>query len=404
MKRENTDILVSGGGVAGLVATIAFAANGFRTLCVDPVPPVTEAAADGSDLRSTAFLQPSVRLMDEIGLWPRLAPYAAPLRIMRLADAGGAEPEIREVRDFVADDLGEEAFGYNLPNWLLRREMVAHLAEMPNAELRMGTALNQLLPRQTEALAGLSDGTALRAQMVIGADGRNSFVREALGITAKTTRYGQKAIVFAVSHPLPHEDISTEIHRTGGPFTLVPLPDANGQHHSAIVWMETGPKATDLMAMDEGAFTSALNTRACGVLGELTLASPRRIWPIITQKSDALTGPRTALIAEAAHVMPPIGAQGLNMSLKDITTLLYGVTAARDKGEDWAGAPVLSAYEKARELDITARLKGIDLLNRAAMAEAQPLRDLRRRGLTALHGLGPVRQVAMRMGLGAGQN
>ncbi|MBB5516261.1 2-octaprenyl-6-methoxyphenol hydroxylase [Rubricella aquisinus] len=404
MKREQTDILVSGGGVAGLVATIAFASHGFRTICVDPVPPVTEAAADGSDLRSTAFLQPSVRLMKEIGLWPRLAPYAAPLRIMRLADAGGPEPEIREVRDFVADDLGEEAFGYNLPNWLLRREMVAHLEAMPNADLRMGTALSQLLTRQTEALATLSDGTALRAQMVIGADGRNSFVREALGIGAKTTRYGQKAIVFAVSHPVPHDDISTEIHRTGGPFTLVPLPDAEGQHHSAIVWMETGPKATALMAMDEAAFTEALNIRACGVLGDLTLASPRRIWPIITQKAERLTGPRTALIAEAAHVMPPIGAQGLNMSLRDITTLLSGVTTARETGQDWAGAPVLAAYARAREVDIAARLKGIDMLNRAAMAEAQPLRDLRLRGLTALHGLGPVRQVAMRMGLGAGQN
>lgn len=402
MKREHTDILVSGGGVAGLMATIAFAANGFRTICVDPVPPVTDAAADGSDLRSTAFLQPSVRLMREIGLWDRLAPYAAPLRIMRLADAGGPEPEIREIRDFVADDLGEEAFGYNLPNWLLRREMTAHLEDMPNADLRMGVALSQLLPRQTEALATLSDGSALRAQLVVGADGRSSFVRQALGIGAKTTRYGQKALVFAVQHTPPHDDISTEIHRTGGPFTLVPLPDAGGVHHCAVVWMETGPKATDLMAMDEAAFNDALNTRACGILGPLTLASPRRMWPIITQKADALTGQRCALIAEAAHVMPPIGAQGLNMSLRDITTLLDGMTQARAAGNDWSSVQVLDAYAKARQGDIAARLTGIDILNRAAMAEAQPLRDLRLRALTALHGLGPVRQVAMRMGLGAG--
>ena len=124
------DVLVAGGGVAGLTAAAAFAAAGFETACVDPVPPVT-SAAEGSDLRSTAFLLPAVALLERAGLWERLAPEAAPLRTMRIVDAGGAPGQIRESVDFSAGEVGAEVFGYNLPNWLLRREMVARLAALP---------------------------------------------------------------------------------------------------------------------------------------------------------------------------------------------------------------------------------------------------------------------------------
>ena len=135
MERENTDILISGGGVAGLTAASAFGAAGFSVICVEPTPPVTEASAEGSDLRTTAFLQPARTLLDECGLWGRLAPFAAPLQIMRIVDAGGVEPEPRVVKDFDASDISDQPYGWNLPNWLLRREMVAHLDELPNLSL-----------------------------------------------------------------------------------------------------------------------------------------------------------------------------------------------------------------------------------------------------------------------------
>ncbi|MEL6424199.1 MAG: UbiH/UbiF family hydroxylase [Pseudomonadota bacterium] len=401
MERIQTDVVIAGGGVAGLMATIALAAEGLTVLCVDPVPPVTEAAADGSDLRSTAFLMPSITLMERVGLWSALAPFAAPLRVMRLADAGGEENGIREVADFTAREIGQEVFGYNLPNWLLRREMTGFIAKQPLAELRTGVGVSDLLVRSDHARVTLTDGTSVAAELVIGADGRNSFVREALGIGARTTRYGQKALVFAVNHDLPHEDISTEIHRTGGPFTLVPLRPQGTQNRSAVVWMETGARAAELYAMPDEAFAEALNARACGVLGRLTPASPRRIWPIISQTASRLSGPRTALIAEAAHVMPPIGAQGLNMSLADIETLLDLVTTARSAGKDIGTSDLLARYARARRPDVALRITGVDLLNRVAMTEAQPLRDLRRIGLRALSGIGPLKQAAMHLGLGA---
>ena len=152
MRRDDMDVLVAGGGVAGLVATAAFAAQGLRAVCVDPVPPVTSAEAEGSDLRSTAFLMPAVELLARAGLWERLAPFAAPLRVMRLADAGGAASVVRTTADFDSAEIGAEAFGYNLPNWLLRREMVARLAEIPGAELRAGLRVTGLTPRTGDAL------------------------------------------------------------------------------------------------------------------------------------------------------------------------------------------------------------------------------------------------------------
>ena len=222
MERLATDVLVAGGGVAGLTAAAAFASEGFSVICVDPVPPVTAAEAEGSDLRSTAFLMPAVRLLERAGLWPRLAPEAAALRVMRIADAGGPEPVIRDTVDFAAAEIGEEVFGYNLPNWLLRREMVARLDGMPGAELRAGVRLDRVTPRTAEMLAQLSDGTQVRARLLVAADGRDSTVREALGIGARRWGYGQKALVFTVFHAEPHEGVSTEIHRSRRPLHAGP--------------------------------------------------------------------------------------------------------------------------------------------------------------------------------------
>jgi 2-octaprenyl-6-methoxyphenol hydroxylase len=191
--RQTVDVLVAGGGVAGLTAAAAFATAGFSVICVDPQPPVTSAEAEGSDLRSTAFLRPSVDLLARTGLWDRLAPHAAPLAVMRIADAGGAEGVIRETADFEAVELGAETFGWNLPNWLLRREMAARLEELPDASLRAGVAVARLTPRTEAAILALSDGFQVRAALVVAADGRDSFVRESLGIGARRWGYGQKS-------------------------------------------------------------------------------------------------------------------------------------------------------------------------------------------------------------------
>ena len=397
MARLTPEILISGGGVAGLAAAAAFGAAGFSVICVEPTAPVTDAAGDGADLRTTAFLQPAIAVFRSAGLWDRLAPQACALQVMRIVDAGGEAPVARMTKDFDAADISDQPFGWNLPNWLLRREMLARIAELPNVTFLPGVFTTRLLPRDAAALVNLSNGDSVAARLVVAADGRASTMRKAAGIGVKTTQYGQKAVTFAVTHPLPHDNISTEIHRSGGPFTLVPLPDRGGLPCSAVVWMEAGPEAQRLAELPVAEFETAINARSCHVLGPLTLASRRMIWPIITQIADRMAGSRVALMAEAAHVVPPIGAQGLNMSLSDLAVLLE---LAQADPADLGSVAMLDAYHRRRYLDVRTRVMGIDALNRASMAQSQSLRDLRAAALSALYAATPVRRAVMKAGLG----
>lgn len=397
MADQSCDIFISGGGIAGLTAAAAFGTAGFDVICVDPAPPITDREADGADMRTTAMLQPARQVLEAAGLWERLADHASPLQIMRIVDAGGPEPEARLTKDFNASDVSELPFGWNLPNWLLRREIVARLAELPNVTFHSGIAAKSLFTREREARVGLTDGSRIRTRLVVAADGRNSPMREAAGIAVRTTRYGQKALAFAVTHPIPHENVSTEIHRTGGPFTLVPLPDHDGLPSSAVVWMDDGALARARYEMEVPTFEAEMTERSCHLFGPLTLASRRTLWPIISQQAERLSGERIALIAEAAHVVPPIGAQGLNMSLADTSTLLH---LAQARPDDLGDQTMLDAYHKARYGDITLRVQGIDLLNRASQVRAPLLRDARATALNALYSMGPVRRTLMQMGLG----
>ena len=397
MKRITSDIVISGGGVAGLTAAAAFGTAGFNIVIVDPAIPVTNAAFEGADLRTTAFLQPAKAFLEQAGLWDKLAPFATPLQVMRIADVSGdSDGQARVSADFDAADISDKPFGWNLPNWLLRREMLARLKELPNVEFHAGTGFVSVLPRETEALVMLTGGLQVRTKLLIGADGRFSPVREAVNIGAKTNRYGQKAITFAVTHPSPHDNVSTEIHRSGGPFTFVPLPDHDGEPCSAVVWMEDGTEVKRLMALSDEEFESEAMTRSAALYGSLKLATRRMSWPIISQIADRMSGPRTALVAEAAHVMPPIGAQGLNMSLADLSTLLE-----LSREHDLGSRDMLDAYHNARHTDVKLRVNGIDALNRASMSGSPAFQQLRVAGIKALYEAKPVRRGLMKLGLGA---
>jgi 2-octaprenyl-6-methoxyphenol hydroxylase len=397
MAREAYDVLVAGGGVAGLTAALTMADKGLRTLCIDKAPPPpVDRAAEGADLRTTAFLTPSVEQLTRLGVWPRLSGAVAPLHVMRLIDAGGTENKAREQADFAASEIQDQPFGWNAPNTAMRKALMEAIEDSPLCELSAPTSIRDMTHRDSEVLVRLSDGVALSARLLIGADGRDSDLATRSGIGRRRWGYGQKALVFAVRHTQPHDGVSTEVHRSGGPFTLVPLPSEEGAHLSAVVWMERAGEAARLMEMPDAHFEREAEARSLGVLGTLTLASRRTMWPIISQLADRLTAPRTALIAEAAHVVPPIGAQGLNMSLADIRALADLV-----EGHELGGDRMLDAYQRARWPAIAAHVAGIDALNRAAMTGAQPLRDLRRLGLKMLHGVQPLRRLAMSMGLGA---
>lgn len=393
----NTDIFISGGGIAGLSCALGFANAGFSVVLADPTLPPSAMASDSSDLRSTAFLQPACALLEDTGIWDALAPHATPLEALRVINASGAPLEIKTERTFQSTDLGEAAFGWNLPNWLTRKVMTEAASAAPRLDLRLGVGFQSILTRENEAIVTLSDGARVRAKLVIAADGHASPLREAVGVTTSVTRYGQKALAFAVTHTEHHNCVSTEIYNHGGAFVLVPLPDVDRLPASAVVWMNDGPLAQDLMSMDEVAFSTAVTERSCRVLGDITLASPRRIWPVVTQTADQLTARRVALIAEAAHVFPPIGAQGLNTSLKDATVL---IDLARTAPSELGTTTFLDAFEKARRRDIAARARAVDLYNRVCRSNDAPIQALRGLGLKMVHDLPAVRKSIMRAGMG----
>ncbi|MCH9748370.1 MAG: UbiH/UbiF family hydroxylase [Alphaproteobacteria bacterium] len=391
------DIFISGGGIAGLTAAAVFGTAGFDVICVDPTPPITESDTIGADMRTTALLQPARAMLMAAGIWEPLEPFSAALETMRIVDAGRPNGRLRDMKEFRASDLSESPFGWNFPNWRLKRELVNRLQTLRNVNFRTGVGAQSLFTRTAEARIGLTDGSTTLTKLVIAADGRASPLREAAGIPVHTTRYGQKALAFVVTHPVPHENVSTEIHKTGGPFTLVPLPNYDGTPSSAVVWMDDGSASLSRYKMPVDKFEAEITARSCQLYGPLTLKSKRSIWPIISQRAERLNGVRLALLAEAAHVVPPIGAQGLNMSLSDTQELL---NLAKLRPEGLGDATMLDQYHKTRSKDIRLRLAGIDILNRTSQLKSAFLRDARSFGLKTLHEIRPVRHKLMRLGLG----
>ncbi|MGF1444891.1 MAG: FAD-dependent oxidoreductase [Pikeienuella sp.] len=400
MRKIDTDIAIAGGGIAGLAAAARLGADGHRVVVVDPAPETSGATRDGTeDLRTTAYLSPGIATLSRAGAWERMARRGAPLWTMRIVDAGGQVRAPRERADFVSREIQDGPFGWNIPNAQARTALRARIAEMAGVELLAGVSVTGFLGRSGEAVLRLSDGRQLEATLAIAADGRDSGLRRAAGIGARRWSYGQRALVFAVTHEVLHNGVSTEIHRTGGPLTLVPMPDDEGRPCSAVVWMVPGSRAAELMAHDNTRLAGELTAETMGLFGPLEIRGPRASWPIISQIADRLTARRLAVLGEAAHVIPPIGAQGLNMSLADIECLARQIVAAG--AGDIGAVPVLDGYAQRRWPEIIARVMGVDVLNRFAMAEPQPLRDLRLLGLRAIARVAPIRRLAMRAGLGA---
>lgn len=395
MRAMDTDIFISGAGISGMVLAALLAKRGWRVTICDPSTPPDGEAAEGSDLRSTAYLEPSVDVLREAELWEHLSPDATPLKALRVMDSTGWPPQQTALRTFRPDDLGLGAFGWNVMNWRAHQALTAALREAPGVDLRLGTGFADMTARDDKAFVTLTDGTRLTTRLVVGADGRASPVREAAGIDTRVQRYGQKALAFACTHAAPHQHISTEIYNSGGAMVTVPLADHEGRPASSVVWMDEGVRVTELARMDEAAFNAQLSERALDVMGPMQRATPLRVWPIVTQTARALTARRTVLVAEAAHVLPPIGAQGLNTSIADIATLA-------DCLRDDPGAPDgLASYARARQADMVGRAAAIDAYNRLCRSNLGPVQKLRAEGLKLVNDIAPLRRRVMMAGMGA---
>ena len=386
------DIAVVGAGPAGLAAALALAHCGASVALIGPPPPAA-GTSRALDTRTAALLESSIDMLKALRVWDALIPHAAPLRAIRIIDASGNLLRAPDV-EFSAEELGLPAFGYNIANTALVEMLYRQAA----------TTLPLLQPSNVDRIALAADrarlsseqGWEISARLVVGADGRNSICREAAQIPAVVQHDGQAAIATSFAHAAPHRGVSIELHRQGGSVTTVPLTEAFA---SSVIWVGETAEIAGLMRLDAQEFETALAKRLGGLLGRVGEIGARAHFPVTRLSAESLVGPRTALVGEAGHVLPPIGAQGLNLGLRDVAALADCVGVALARGGDPGSDEVLRAYDRARKLDVLTRTFGIDLLSRSLLSGFLPIQAVRGVVSYGLNALPPLRRLVMRMGL-----
>ena len=401
MITKNWDVIVAGGGIAGLITTILLANLKLKVLCIEPAKPAVKKANKSSDLRSTAYLLKSIGLLKKAKVWENLQPNAEALKIMQICDAGGSNGELRQISSFNSHDINEICFGYNISNWLVKKSLVSVIEKLEFSNIHFGEKVVELSNQTEKSFIRLSDGTQLSAKLTIAADGKNSDLRYLSKIKSKKWDNGQDALAFTTLHEKPHEGKSIEILESGGPCTLVPMQQTkNGMFQSAVVWMEKRKTAKSLLELSKEDFSKKLTNRTKHILGNCKLNSRRVIYPIITQLAERFYSERLALIAETAHVMPPIGAQGLNTSFEDIALLTSLIEDSLHKNEDFGSSKLLRCYGNRRSIITKSKMLGISLLNRTSKSNTQIEKDLRNLGLNIINKNSFLKNLLMRTGLG----
>jgi 2-octaprenyl-6-methoxyphenol hydroxylase len=383
---DQFDVIVIGGGPAGVAAAIAIASTGASTALVARRLPY-------ADNRTTALLGDSIDLLERLDVWRRCASKSAALRVMRLVDDTDRLIRAPEVA-FRCEEIGLDAFGYNIENNTLMLALEERAGELPHL-IRFDDEAAVVSHDEFGVAISTRAGRLLSASLVVGADGRKSACREAAGIDVSSRALDQSALTFNVAHTRPHQNVSTEFHTAYGPCVFVPLPGKR----SSVVWVSQPREAERLMALSDEELSTAAEKQAHSVLGKMTVEPGCNLFPLAIEKPKRFAANRIALVGEAAHVVPPIGAQGLNMGLRDAADIADIVREAREHGDDLGSDAVLARFESARRSDVTGRTFAIDIANRSLLSDLIPVQAARAFGMHLLGGVGLLRRLAMREGL-----
>lgn len=379
------DVAVVGAGPAGLMAAIALASAGVATTLIGRKP--------AADHRTSALLAGSITALETLGVWAACRSRAAPLRTMRIVDDTERLIRAPEV-SFAASEIGLEAFGYVIENHHLLAALETRASEL-QALTRIDDEAQAVEIDAQRVTIKLKSGTEVAAQLAVGADGRHSLCRTAAGIETDGRTYPQIALTFNLRHMRPHHDISTEFHAESGPFTLVPLPG----FRSGLICVLDPTTAAELRELDDAMLAEELERRAHSVLGRFEVEPDRGVFPLTIATARRFGATRIALVGESAHLMPPIGAQGLNLGLRDAATISELVVAASREGADVGASELLERYDMQRRADVKSRAFAVDLLNRTLLSDFLPAQGVRGFGFFLIDRIGPLRRALMREGV-----
>ena len=383
MNHLTAEVAVVGAGPAGLTAAIALASAGVETVLIARSP-------TASDVRTSALLAGSVKALDTLGVWRLCCEHAAPLRVMRIVDDTPRLLRAPEVC-FAASEIGLDAFGYNVENRFFVAALEARAGELA-ALRRIDDEAVAVEIADEQVTVRCNGGAALSARLAIGAEGRHSLCRAAASIDMRGRSYPQTALAFNLGHSRPHHDTSTEFHAEAGPFTLVPLP-----RRSSLVFVVDPAEVARLSLLSDKEMAAEVERRSHSILGKIKVEAPRGVFPLRVETAARFGAGRVALIGEAAHVIAPIGAQGLNLGLRDAATIGELVVAAHHDGHDVG--EVTHRYDGMRRADATSRILAVDLLNRSLLSDLLPLQSARAAGLFLTDRIGPLRRAIMREGV-----
>jgi 2-octaprenyl-6-methoxyphenol hydroxylase len=385
------DILVAGAGAAGLSTALALARAGFSVFCAGLV----DTRANG---RTVALFEASLRFYKALGVWRHFRGKTAPLAKITMIDATSPRFPVPAV-SFAASEIGLSAFGENIENNVLV-EGLARIAQATQGLILHEVMISDIVFEEHAVRATLANGYRVTARLVAAADGRASLARTKAGIGTRSWTYPQTAFTALLSHETPHRNISTEFHTRSGPCTLVPLRPLEGRpNRSSLVWLMSPDEAERRRVLAQSLLAQEIKDQTGSLLGTMEIDGPGGFFPMSGMSANRLSCHRAALIGEAAHIIPPLAAQGLNLSLRDGAALAEVLEDARVLGADIGSAQTLKAYEDARRSDVFIRTNGVDILNRSLLWDFLPADFLRGAGLFAFSTIGPLRRALMREGV-----
>jgi len=404
VKNPDFDIAICGGGMVG--ATVAALLRSepqlseLRIALIEARFP-THAPSDEVDLRVSAVSRASQRILTRAGAWQLLpATKRAPYDDMVVWDARNKSDSTGSIEGavhFSASSLGEPDLGHIIANnWLQWSVLEAARDERVT---RFATELSAITLDTQAAQLTLSDGRRISARLVIGADGARSVSRQCVGITARVRPYQQTALVTHVRTERPHQQTAWQRFLPTGPIAFLPLNDGR----SSIVWTTTPEHAAELLQIDEVALGQAIAAASDHVLGDVTLAAPRAIFPLQLAQVDEYCRHRFVLVGDAAHSMHPLAGQGVNLGFMDAASLVQVLSEARAAGasvEALSEMPVLRRYERWRKTENTAALGLVDAINRLFSNDTQSIGTLRRVGLRVIEQSPLAKRLLMQRALG----